>query len=48
MTTILENHPDVKGVFATTDIMALSALDVIKKQGNKIPVIGADGIIKNG
>ncbi|MFP3122478.1 sugar ABC transporter substrate-binding protein [Ectobacillus funiculus] len=46
MTTILEEHPDVKGVFATTDIMALNALDVIKKQGNKMPVIGADGIIK--
>ncbi|WP_129728816.1 sugar ABC transporter substrate-binding protein [Ectobacillus funiculus] len=46
MATILEEHPDVKGVFATTDIMALNALDAIKKQGNKMPVIGADGIIK--
>ena len=46
MTMILQQHPDVKGVFATTDIMALSALDVIKEQGYNMPVIGADGIIK--
>lgn len=46
MTTILQNHPDVKGVFATTDIMALNTLEVIKKQGHKMPIIGADGIIK--
>jgi len=46
MTTILQNHPDVKGVFATSDIMALSAVEVIRKHGNKMPVIGADGIIE--
>jgi len=46
MTMILQNYPDVKGVFATTDIMALSALEVIMEHGNKIPVIGTDGIIK--
>ncbi|HWO96149.1 MAG TPA: sugar ABC transporter substrate-binding protein [Bacillus sp. (in: firmicutes)] len=46
MTTILQRHPDIKGVFATTDIMALSALEVIRKHGDKMPVIGADGIIE--
>jgi len=46
MTTILQQYPDVKGVFATTDIMALSALEVIRKHGNSIPVMGVDGIVK--
>ncbi|MFP3126829.1 substrate-binding domain-containing protein [Ectobacillus funiculus] len=45
-TTILQNYPDVKGIFATSDILALSAVKVIKEQGYKMPVIGADGIIK--
>ncbi|WP_332693497.1 sugar ABC transporter substrate-binding protein [Halalkalibacter lacteus] len=44
METILRDHPNIKGVFAPTDLMALSALDVIKEQGLQIPVIGADGI----
>ncbi|MDQ0246330.1 ribose transport system substrate-binding protein [Bacillus fengqiuensis] len=46
MTSILKHHPHIKGVFATTDIMALSALEAIERQGHKMPVIGADGIIK--
>ncbi len=46
MTMILQQCPDVKGVFATTDIMALSAVEVIRKQGSKLPVVGADGLIK--
>ncbi|WP_342048393.1 sugar ABC transporter substrate-binding protein [Bacillus sp. OTU530] len=46
MRMILQDHPDVKGVFATTDTMALDALDVIKEHGQKLPVIGADGITK--
>ncbi len=45
-TMILQNHPNVKGIFATTDIMALGAVKAIKKQGYTIPVIGADGIIQ--
>lgn len=44
MKSILQNYPNIKGVFATTDIMALSALEVMKEYGYKIPVIGADGI----
>lgn len=46
MTTILQHHPHIEGVFATTDIMALSALEVMKEHGRKMPVIGADGIIE--
>lgn len=34
--------PDVKGLFATTDIMALSALEVIEEHGGKMPIIGVD------
>lgn len=46
MTTILRQHPDVKGVFALNDIRALSALEVIEEHGYNIPVMGADGIIE--
>jgi len=46
MKKILQNHPDAKGIFATTDIMALNAVKVIREQDYKMPVIGADGIIK--
>ncbi|MCL7749737.1 sugar ABC transporter substrate-binding protein [Halalkalibacter alkaliphilus] len=44
METILEAHPDLKGVVATTDGMALSALHVIQDHGLTIPVTGADGL----
>lgn len=46
MTMILRNHPNIKGVVAPTDIMALSALEVIEEHGYNIPVMGADGIIE--
>ncbi|MFP3123749.1 sugar ABC transporter substrate-binding protein [Ectobacillus funiculus] len=46
MTNILQNHPDVKGVFAVNDIIALSVLEVTKEHGYKIPVTGADGTTK--
>ncbi len=46
MTTILRQHPNVKGVFALNDIRALSALEVIEEQGYNMPVMGADGIIE--
>ncbi|MGM0875923.1 MAG: sugar ABC transporter substrate-binding protein [Bacillota bacterium] len=43
---VLQNHPNLKGVFATTDIMALSALEELEKSGYNIPVIGTDGTPK--
>lgn len=46
MENLLQAHPEIKGVFATDDIMALDALKVIEQKGLNIPVIGADGIIK--
>jgi ribose transport system substrate-binding protein len=46
MEEILRDHPDLKGVIATTDIMAVNAFKVIEEHGLKMPVIGADGIIE--
>lgn len=43
---ILQNHPNVKGIFCTNDIMALSALEEIEGQGYQMPVVGTDGIIE--
>jgi ribose transport system substrate-binding protein len=43
---VVQNHTNIKGIFATTDIMALSALEELEEQGYKMPVIGADGIIE--
>jgi len=43
MENILQTYPDIKGVFATTDALALAALKVIEEKGLKIPVIGTDG-----
>jgi ribose transport system substrate-binding protein len=42
--TIITDHPDIKGVIATNDTMALYALQVIEEQGQIIPVTGADGM----
>ncbi len=44
METILQEHPNLKGVVATSDYIALPALNVIEKQGLKMPVVGANGI----
>ena len=44
METILQEHPNLKGVVATSDYIALPALNVIQKQGLKMPVVGANGI----
>jgi ribose transport system substrate-binding protein len=43
MATILKNHPDIKGVMASNDVIALEVLDVIKEHGMNLPVTGADG-----
>lgn len=46
MENLLQEQPEIKGVFATDDIMALHALKVLEQKGLNMPVIGADGIIK--
>ena len=44
METLLKEYPDLKGVIASTDYVALPALKVIKDHGLEIPVTGTDGI----
>lgn len=46
MEEVLQEHPDLKGVMAVTDIVALNVQEVLKKHGLSIPVTGADGITK--
>lgn len=46
MGSILQSYPNIKGVIATSDRLALEALGALEKEGVKIPVIGTDGIIK--
>lgn len=46
MEEVLQDHPDLKGVMAVTDIVALSVQEVLKNHGLSMPVTGADGITK--
>nr|WP_306320557.1 MULTISPECIES: substrate-binding domain-containing protein [unclassified Streptomyces] len=44
MTNMLQSHPDVDGVFAENDEMALGAIKALgSKAGKSVPVIGFDG-----
>lgn len=43
MSNILQTYPDIKGVFATNDNLALDALKVIEEKELKIPVVGSEG-----
>ena len=43
MENILQNFPDVKGVFCANDDMALGASRALDAKGLKIPIIGTDG-----
>jgi ribose transport system substrate-binding protein len=43
---ILEEHPNLKGIIATNDGLALTAFYAMEELGYKMPVIGADGINK--
>ncbi|USK71356.1 sugar ABC transporter substrate-binding protein [Peribacillus asahii] len=40
---ILREHPDLKGVIASTDYIALPVLKVLKERGMQMPVVGASG-----
>ena len=44
MEIALQQHPDLKGVVASTDYLALPALKIIQENGLELPVTGADGI----
>ncbi|WP_227939842.1 sugar ABC transporter substrate-binding protein [Alkalihalobacillus deserti] len=46
MEEILKDHPNIKGVIATNDEIALQVFKVIEEHGLSIPVTGADGIIE--
>lgn len=43
MENIIQAHPDIKGVFAQNDEMALGALEAIQSSGKDIVIIGFDG-----
>lgn len=45
MGIILQRYPDIKGIIAAHDLIALDALRVIEKKEAEIPVIGADGLV---
>ncbi|GAA3313477.1 hypothetical protein GCM10020331_003700 [Ectobacillus funiculus] len=47
MESILQTYPNIKGVVATSDRLALEALKkTIEKDALQIPVIGTDGTIE--
>jgi ribose transport system substrate-binding protein len=46
MENILQTNPDVKGVFAANDEMALGALKAVQDAGLDIKVIGTDGTVE--
>jgi ribose transport system substrate-binding protein len=46
MENMLQTHPDIKGVFAANDDMAIGALRAIEAKGLDIKVIGTDGTIE--
>jgi ribose transport system substrate-binding protein len=43
---ILQTHPDIKGIFAANDEMAMGALRAVKEEGVDVKVIGTDGTIE--
>ncbi|MFF2448860.1 sugar ABC transporter substrate-binding protein [Neobacillus sp. NPDC058068] len=46
METILQKHPDLKGIVTSTDYLAIPVIKDLQEQGLSIPVTGADGISK--
>ncbi|CAH2714580.1 Ribose import binding protein RbsB [Neobacillus rhizosphaerae] len=44
--TILQQHPDLKGVITSTDYLAIPVVKVLQEQGLTMPVTGGDGISK--
>jgi ribose transport system substrate-binding protein len=46
MTAMLKHHPQIDGVIAANDAMALGALDVLRDAGRAATVVGANGILE--
>ncbi|MDQ0856579.1 sugar ABC transporter substrate-binding protein [Bacillus sp. V2I10] len=44
---ILQSHKGVKGMFVSSDDMAMGALRGVQASGSKIPVVGLDGTIES-
>jgi ribose transport system substrate-binding protein len=44
ISTVLRDHPDIKGVVTSHDLIALPVIKELKEQGLLIPVIGPDGL----
>jgi ribose transport system substrate-binding protein len=42
---LIQSHPDLKGMYATNDEMALGAVQALQAAGKKIPVVGFDAIL---
>lgn len=40
---ILQNNPNIKGIFSANDDMAIGALRATESKGIKLPIIGTDG-----
>lgn len=49
ITKIIESHPEIDGIFATSDFLAIHAENIINKMGKKIPediqIVGFDNIV---
>ncbi|MFC0470945.1 sugar ABC transporter substrate-binding protein [Halalkalibacter kiskunsagensis] len=43
---ILQKYPNIKGIFAATDTIAINTMGELEKNGYKIPIIGTDGTLK--
>jgi ribose transport system substrate-binding protein len=46
MAAMLTKHPQIDGVIASNDAMALGALDVMREKGRTAMVVGANGILE--
>lgn len=44
---ILQSHKDVKGIFVSSDDMAMGALRGVQAKGSDIPVVGLDGTVES-
>ncbi len=49
ITKIIESHPEIDGIFATSDFLAIHAENIINKMGKKVPediqIVGFDNIV---
>ncbi|MEI2367532.1 sugar ABC transporter substrate-binding protein [Niallia circulans] len=43
---ILQNNPNIKGIFSANDDMAIGALRATESKGIKLPIIGTDGTVE--